>query len=507
MEVEEVSQRANRSLRALSIVILVLLAATSAGQVNAGGGQKGDWEIGLFAGYAFLDTYESRTTPALRPDDELLWGARFGAFLDSRWSLETSYQRLDTETDFSVPSANLDVQVDSVRLNVLYNFNPDSSFRPFFTFGAGWEFTEADTLFDIDDPSYNLGFGLRWFLGRTFGLRLDGKYVHVDTGEPLLDSQANVEATFGLLWAFGGGPPPDEDGDGVKDKKDRCPGTPRGAVVDENGCPRDGDGDGVPDGIDRCPDTPAGYAVDASGCPVDSDGDGVNDALDRCPNTPKGAVVDEQGCPVDSDGDGVPDGLDRCPGTPAGAVVDAQGCPVDSDGDGVPDGIDRCPDTPRGAVVDDRGCPVDSDGDGVPDGIDQCPGTPPGTRVNAMGCAVLFDEGQETLVLRDVNFETDSAKLTPESEAFLQSVALSLTRVATDVQVEVAGHTDSTGSEGHNLRLSQRRADAVRTFLIGQGVPGTRLQAKGYGESEPVDDNRTEAGRAKNRRVELRRLN
>jgi len=131
----------------------------------------------------------------------------------------------------------------------------------------------------------------------------------------------------------------------------------------------------------------------------DGDGDGVGDSRDKCPNTPKGIAVDEDGCPPDSDGDGVPDYLDECPGTPTGVQVDARGCPPDSDGDGVPDYRDDCPNTPRGVKVDARGCPVDSDGDGVPDYLDECPDTPRGTPVDEKGCPkvwrisgdVLFD--------------------------------------------------------------------------------------------------------------------
>ncbi|MBW3660155.1 MAG: thrombospondin type 3 repeat-containing protein [Gemmatimonadetes bacterium] len=91
----------------------------------------------------------------------------------------------------------------------------------------------------------------------------------------------------------------------------------------------------------------------------DSDFDGVPDRDDLCPNTPRGVIVDETGCPVDSDGDGVPDGLDACPNTPEGAMVDERGCPLDSDNDGVFDGIDRCPNTPAGVQVDETGCPIE----------------------------------------------------------------------------------------------------------------------------------------------------
>jgi len=242
----------------------------------------------------------------------------------------------------------------------------------------------------------------------------------------------------------------------------------------------------------------------------DADGDGVTDALDRCPDTPKGATVDQRGCPKDSDGDGVLDGIDACPGTPHGATVDDRGCPSDSDRDGVPDGIDQCPDTPRGATVDAKGCPSDSDGDGVYDGLDYCPDTPRGKPVDARGCtevgkpAALF-EGKKKLVLEGVNFETNSAKLTSDSPEILDGVAQSL-KDWPDVKVEIGGYTDSTGTESYNQSLSKARADSVRAYLIKRGVASSRLVTKGYGESDPIADNDTAEGRAKNRRVVLTRI-
>lgn len=151
----------------------------------------------------------------------------------------------------------------------------------------------------------------------------------------------------------------DADGDGIGDARDRCPGTPAGAVVDGRGCPRDTDGDGVLDGLDRCPETRSGDPVGSDGCPGDRDGDGVMDGLDRCADTPRGAIVDGRGCPIDTDADGIPEGIDLCPATPRGAIVDTRGCHVDGDADGVPDGLDACPATPAGALVDARGCPVE----------------------------------------------------------------------------------------------------------------------------------------------------
>ncbi len=210
----------------------------------------------------------------------------------------------------------------------------------------------------------------------------------------------------------------------------------------------------------------------------------------------------------DSDGDGVVDRVDECPNTPRGAKVDARGCPIDSDGDGVYDGIDQCPGTPQGAIVDSRGCPIDSDGDGVYDGIDKCPGTPRGTKVDARGCPerkAIFEPGKKTLVLEGVNFALDSAELTPESYAILNRVASEL-KEWPEVRVEVGGHTDWTGTDGYNMDLSQRRSESVRSYLVSKGIDSSRLKAKGYGETQPVATNDTGAGRAKNRRVELKKL-
>jgi len=350
------------------------------------------------------------------------------------------------------------------------------------------------------------------------------------------------------------GCPADADSDGVLNGIDACPDTPTGATVDARGCPHDQDGDKVLDGIDQCPDTPAGATVDAKGCPAaaagpgDSDGDGVNDLLDKCPATPAGAKVDSDGCPIDSDHDGVWDGIDRCPDTPAGATVDANGCPSDSDGDKVFDGIDRCPDTVPGTPVDATGCPADSDKDGVPDSLDKCPNTPsgiqvdgngcpiahdtdgdgvvdsqdrcpntpPGSRVDQFGCLLLFEPvtpappgappARPTLILQGVNFQTGRSVLTRESYAVLDQVAASLV-ANPQIRIEIAGYTDSTGGKMMNLRLSMGRAGAVQHYLARKGVSPLRMRARGFGASGYIAPNSTAEGRAKNRRVELHKLN
>lgn len=237
----------------------------------------------------------------------------------------------------------------------------------------------------------------------------------------------------------------------------------------------------------------------------DSDGDGVRDSLDACAGTRRGAEVDSRGCEIqaDSDGDGVVDGSDDCPNTPAGTRVNASGCavtdaPSDRDGDGVADDNDDCPNTPRGASVDSRGCELDSDGDGVKDSADRCPGTAAGTPVNNQGC-----ELEETFTLVGVGFEFDSAQLTADARAKLDEDVRILLRHP-ELVVELAGHTDSRGSESYNQTLSEERANAVRSYLISRGADGSKITARGYGESQPAASNETEAGRSENRRVELR---
>jgi OOP family OmpA-OmpF porin len=196
--------------------------------------------------------------------------------------------------------------------------------------------------------------------------------------------------------------------------------------------------------------------------------------------------------PADSDGDGVPDTADRCPNTPAGARVDGNGCEFDSDRDGVVDRLDACPNTPPGATVDAKGCELDADGDGVVDRIDRCPNTPRGDKVDAVGCGL-------TIALQ-VLFDTDSANIKSDSYGELDSFADFLKAVPS-ASGELQGHTDSVGSAAYNQKLSQRRADAVKAYVVGKGIDAARVTAKGYGESQPVADNKTPEGRAENRRV------
>jgi OmpA-OmpF porin, OOP family len=309
----------------------------------------------------------------------------------------------------------------------------------------------------------------------------------------------------------------DKDKDQVKDKADRCPGTPAGEAVDGGGCgasQRDSDNDKVKDAADRCPNTPSGQAADSQGCSADqkdADQDRVSDNQDRCKSTPAGEKADPEGCSEsqkDDDKDTVMNLADRCPSTAEGEKVDQHGCgpaQLDADSDGVADAQDQCPNTVIGELVDPRGCGRDHDGDKVADVADRCPNTPNGQAVDENGCPILFQQGARTVTLQGVTFATGKATLTPESEARLQDVAKQL-QASPEVRVQVAGFTDNTGSRSTNIKISQKRAVAVEKFLEQNGVSPAQLSAKGFGPDRPVASNKTAAGRAKNRRVELIRM-
>lgn len=304
------------------------------------------------------------------------------------------------------------------------------------------------------------------------------------------------------------GCPIDSDQDGVADYLDKCPNTPTEAIgyVDAEGCPLDSDKDGVPDYLDKCPGTPEGASVDENGCELDTDGDGVSDWRDECPKTRKEAIgfVDEKGCEKDTDGDGVPDWKDKCPGTPNGVSVNQEGCELDSDGDGVPDWRDECPNTRKEAInyVDAKGCELDSDQDGVPDWKDECPHVA-GVSANK-GCPEIKREIRQLLkkAMQGIEFETAKATIRPTSYPLLDEIAQQFIENPSFI-IEVQGHTDNTGKADKNQELSQNRANAVREYLISKGVPAERMTAKGYGQDRPIADNKTKAGRAKNRRVEF----
>ena len=238
------------------------------------------------------------------------------------------------------------------------------------------------------------------------------------------------------------------------------------------------------------PDKCAGPAVVVAEC-LDLDGDGI---------------CDDQ----DMDGDGISDGTDQCLLDPEDKddYLDDDGCPdIDNDADGILDVNDKCinePEDPDG-FEDEDGCPdLDNDKDTVLDVDDECPNE--AGEVENKGCPKKY-EGVEITdthirINQKIHFAYNKAKIRKDSYWILNQVV----KVLNDYPkftLSIEGHTDSHGSDNYNLKLSKRRAAAVMKYLIGQGIASSRLTSNGFGESRPIDTNKTNEGRAANRRVEF----
>ncbi|MCL4158686.1 UNVERIFIED_CONTAM: hypothetical protein GTU68_052706 [Idotea baltica] len=237
----------------------------------------------------------------------------------------------------------------------------------------------------------------------------------------------------------------------------------------------------------------AGISIKFGG--TDTDGDGIYDKDDACPDV--AGLEAFNGCP-DTDGDGIADNKDNCP-TVAGLKA-LNGCP-DADGDGVTDADDACPNEAGPSA--NKGCPwADKDGDGVLDKDDKCPEVK-GTVANN-GCPEVTEAVQATLneYAKTILFDTGKATIKAQSAAVLADIVGILKEYST-AKFTVEGHTDSVGSETLNQRLSDSRANSVKEYLVQNGIDAFRLSALGYGESNPIDSNKTRAGRANNRRVEI----
>jgi outer membrane protein OmpA-like peptidoglycan-associated protein len=221
--------------------------------------------------------------------------------------------------------------------------------------------------------------------------------------------------------------------------------------------------------------------------------------VDKCPDVP--GLPRDRGCPIlDRDNDGVLDDVDQCPDTPG--TFKYHGCPIpDTDGDGLNDEVDLCPD--KAGPAEFNGCPIpDTDGDGVNDKEDKCP-TVAGTVANK-GCPEIKKEIVEKVnyAAKKIFFITGSDKIALESHSALNNV-VAILRTDSTLKLSIEGHTDNVGKPATNLILSQKRADAVKNYLVQKGLDANRLESKGYGQEKPVADNSKPEGRAANRRVEL----
>ena len=312
------------------------------------------------------------------------------------------------------------------------------------------------------------GLGITFWFSENIGFNIASTYKHQFEDDGVVRGNdisvpTHLQHTAGVTFRFGG---KDTDGDGILDKYDECP--EESGLKQFNGCP-DTDGDGVPNREDACPDVFGD--PEFNGCP-DTDGDGVPDHEDACLEVfgdPK-----FNGCP-DSDGDGIPDHEDDCPDE-AGPASN-NGCPVpppaDRDGDGVPDDKDECPEI--AGPASNNGCPEVKE-----EHIKE---------LNQYGKTILFNTGKSSF--QDVSYSA------------LNSM-VDVMKQFPNAKFAIEGHTDSTGSDKINDPLSNDRANAVRDYLISKGISASRLSSQGFGSKRPIDDNKTVAGRANNRRTEIK---
>ncbi|MFA9214680.1 MAG: thrombospondin type 3 repeat-containing protein [Candidatus Methylacidiphilales bacterium] len=385
----------------------------------------------------------------------------------------------------------------------------DAMFTPYITLGLGVRRINMPTdrledfgiagmdkggLYEFTVPA---GLGVNVRLTEKFGLNLQSNYMWTNNDKSE-NTSALEQLTYDQAWfhtigvTMNLGKVIDTDADGVGDKRDKCPNTPAGDLVNPTtGCSIDTDKDGIADNKDACP-LVAGVAA-FKGCP-DADNDGVQDSEDKCPTA--AGVYRFNGCP-DTDNDGIQDSEDACP-TVAG-VAKVNGCP-DSDNDGIEDKLDNCPQ--KAGIAKFNGCP-DTDGDGIEDKLDNCPkvfGVAANNGCPEVKAAVkqLFEKA-----LQGVQFETGKSVLKPNSFAILNNVVKVMIENPT-YKLYILGHTDNVGDAAKNLKLSQERAAAVEKFLESKGVNTLRVRSEGFGDTKPAYDNATTEGKTKNRRVEFK---
>lgn len=394
------------------------------------------------------------------------WADKIGTHNKNNWRF---YGGLWTAT------ANL-----KMKLNNGWLLKEEAKIAPFIIGGVGMTRFDQTTVWrTVTEKVYS---NLALYYGAGFNIRLSEKLnMLVEAGiyNPMTDTYDGVSGDAGGIA---------EGWKGASESDDQFLQFSVGLTYNL-GSKKDADGDGISDRKDKCPDTPVGVAVDDNGCPIDTDGDGVADYMDKCPNI-AGTI---KGCP-DADGDGIADKDDECPNERG--LVALKGCP-DTDGDGVTDKKDKEANTPKGVSVDKDGVSLDSDGDGVADYLDKCPSEK--GLISNNGCPEKEEIAVQTYSDM-VHFNFNSSVLDAEARRALDTVADKM-KANKVLKANISGYTDSIGGEKVNQKLAERRAAAVKQYLASKGVDTSNIITEGYGKRQYIADNTTAAGRAKNRRA------
>ena len=414
------------------------------------------FEIGLFGGLHFYDKQHGLgrhvgDPEGLSPDLGGAFGLRLTYNIIPWVGVEAEGMISPTHTRFGGSTVGTPMNILGYRVQVIGNFIHTGYFRPFalIGFGALSSFPKYTNVVPGDtDDMFHFGVGAKFPLMDNFGLRLDGRIM----APPAFMHEI---AKSGDEWHFHG--PDYEILLSAYLAFGATPPPPPPPPVLPPAPPKDTDGDGIPDSSDACPTEPGPKNSDPAknGCPLpkDTDGDGILDVNDACPTEPgpKNDDPTKNGCPP----------------------------PKDTDGDGIPDYLDKCPNEPEtfNGYQDQDGCP-----DEIPAALKRFTG-----------------------VIEGINFKTNSANITKKSYDVLDQAVQVLSDYP-DVRIEISGHTDNVGKDEYNKELSQKRADAVKDYFTNKGIKSDRLTSVGYGMEKPIADNKTKAGKAKNRRTEFQLL-
>lgn len=502
----------------MAIVVLIVVLPLTSGVVFSQS-RDGRWAFGIRGGAnMWLSDFSKRS---VTPGGEVL--IRYGLTRYVSLGLRAGYDEFIARQELLTPYDYLKLQALPASMGLWLHFSHGGKFSPYLYIGGGVLVYQRKDGNGNSVPDSKLrsaviaplGLGFEYMSSERLAFVLDLGFKFVDDNTDFAPSKSPdglATAALGVNLYFGRSDDDDDDRDGLTNGEERKYGTdPDKPDTDADGLSDgdevlkyttdplkpDTDGDGSKDGEEVLQ-----YKTDP--LKGDTDGDGLSDGDEvmTYKSDPLNQDTDVDGLTdgeevmtyktdpskADSDGDGLTDGDE---------ILHYKSDPLraDTDGDGLTDGDE---------VLKFRTDPlrIDSDGGTVNDSVEVARGTDP---LNPNDDVLRMPEVGKKIVLEGVTFKTGSARLAPESMFILDQAYMTLMENP-EVEVEIGGHTDTKGKRSTNLKLSLARANAVKTYLVGKGIAKLRIRTKGYGPDKPVASNKTEEGRAKNRRIEFSRL-